>query len=359
MIKTIDYIPVGKTEFDYFIKDTTKCDNLVIGIENGIAEHKKQYGNKVRVSVEVYNENSKQYQTVISPQDCTISDKGIHTPYEIKSWFQTYFIYSFIKYETEKKLDFKKEYVEKLVKYLRGNKRIKRENLVPMELYEVLYNHDDHSFIIRPFFRITPANMYDWLEKDDITLMMSFLYNNIFSMRLGKTDDSPEGLSKKISFLGNCHKWMSAEDYKKLGSNEKLTPAIYTLFTEENGIKKFYTGKANEMQKRIIAPQVKNGSTCTVGHTITDKDYKQFDEVRFDSIAFDGFMSLCDTYYDEKQKEIIDTGNSEKSDAAFKENVLYAIEGVVNHIVDMILDKIANNVCSVNAQFDKMHKNAK
>lgn len=371
----VDYLPIGKTIFDYYIRKTSKCDNISgsrIGTKvlreqtscNGFEWflERCQELNQTTIKVQIQNKDSNGIYVDVfrEPFDCEIKEYGLSIPQVMKNWFEEQFIYSYITYVTRESftknpLEFSKKIVVESVWYEKSNgeypKNFSPKNH-PIEIIEVLYDQMKQILLIRPFLKITPDNFLDKLNEKHIATMIGYLYKNMNSLKIGDSSYAPSSLKQQFSFLAKCHPWMTAEQYKNLGQTEKnRIPGIYTLFKNENESNDYYTGKAIDMSTRIIAPQEKGSGICTVGHPLGDKEYKQFSEVRFDAFQFNDFITFCNLY----QKEIEGKTDHKAEDAAFSETVLYAIEGVVNHIVHLALTKISD-AQSVNTQFDEAHK---
>ena len=370
----VDYLPIGKTMFDYYIPKTSKCNNVVNKsvkwkeklVCNGFVdflESRKRSSKNIEVMIQEKDKNGIFFDVFDIPSACEIKHYGLVIKDREKLWFEETFVYSYITYvsRTDFKynpLNMKKDDVVYTVLYEKSGHTYTPKKYcdinVPMEIVEILWDEQRQMMLIRPYVCITPENALEKIGQKGAIKLLKYLYDNINTLKLGNKTDAPDSLKKRFSFFSKSFPWMTAKEYAVLSEKEKRgIPGIYTLYDTNCGEDIYYTGKAIDMYKRIMAPQFKDDETCTVGHPKGDKEFRQFSHVRFDAFQFTQFLELCNLY----QKEIKDKEEHRAEDAAFVEQVLYAIEGVVNQIVRMVLEK-QTRARSVNTQFETVAKNA-
>lgn len=370
----LDYLPIGKTMFDYHIPKTSKCSKVIDksvkwkeklicdGFEIFLSSRKVS-GKTIDVMIQEKDENGDFFDVFEYPSACEIKDYGLVIKDREKLWFEETFVYSYITYVSRTNfrsnpLNTKQVDVIYTVLHEKSGCTYTPKKYqaigVPMEIVEILWDEQRQMMLIRPYIRFTPENALEKIGENGVKELLKYLYTNINDLRFGDKTDAPDSLKKRFSFFRKCFPWMTAEEYSVLSEKEKRgIPGIYTLYDTTDGEGIYYTGKAINMHTRVVAPQFKNEKRYTVGHPKEDKDFRQFSHVRFDAFQFSQFLEFCDTY----QKEIKDKENHMAEDAAFTEQVLYAIEEVVNHIVRMALEK-QPQARSVNIQFETVTKNA-
>lgn len=367
----VDYLPIGKTMFDYYIPKTSKCDGIINKsvkwkeklICNGFDSFLKNSGNTIDVMIQEKDKNGEFIDVFNCPSACEIKKYGLVIKEREKLWFEETFVYSYITYVsrtnfTDNPLNMKKDDVIYTVLYEKSEHKYAPKKYQdirnPMEIIEILWDEQRQIMLIRPYICFTPENALEKIGEKGVKKLLKYLYTNINTLKFGDPTEAPDSLKKRFSFLKKCFPWMTAEEYRELSEKEKRgEPGIYTLYEKNCGEDIYYTGKAIDMNTRIVAPQFKDGKPCTVGHPKEDKEFRQFSHVRFDTFEFTNFLEFCDIY----QNEIKDKEEHKAEDAAFKEQVLYAIEGVVNHIVRMVLEN-QSQAKSVNTQFDAVTKQA-
>lgn len=370
----VDYLPIGKTMFDYYIPKTSKCravidknvkwkEKLICDGFEVFLNSRKASDKTINVMIQERDENGNFFDVFKNPSECKIIDKGLVIKDREKLWFEETFVYSYITYVsrtsfTDNPLNMKQDDVIYNVLYEKSGHEYTPKKYydikTPMEIVEILWDEQKQRMLIRPYIRIEPENAMEKIGENGVKELLKYLYININTLRFGDKTDAPDSLKKRFSFFRKCFPWMTAEEYSVLSEKEKRgVPGIYTLYDTTGGESIYYTGKAIDMHTRVVAPQFKNEKICTVGHPREDKEFRQFSHVRFDAFQFSQFLDYCDIY----QKEIKDKEEHKAEDAAFTEQVLYAIEAVVNHTVRMVLEK-QSQAKSVNTQFDDETKNA-
>lgn len=370
----VDYLPIGKTMFDYHIRKTSKCskvidksvkwkEKLICDGFEAFLRTRKDIGKTIDVMIQEKDENGNYFDVFKRPSACEIKDYGLAIKEREKLWFEETFVYSYITYVsrpnfTDNPLNTKQDDVIYTVLYEKSGHTYTPKKYcdiaVPMEIVEILWDEQRQIMLIRPYICFTPENALEKIGEKGVKELLKYLYTNINTLKFGDKTDAPDSLKKRFSFFRKCFPWMTAEEYSMLSEKEKRgVPGIYTLYDTNCDEDIYYTGKTIDMYTRVVAPQFKNGETCTVGHPKEDKEFRQFSHVRFDAFQFSQFLEFCNIY----QKEIKDKEEHKAEDAAFTEQVLYAIEGVVNHIVRMALEK-QPQAKSVNTQFEPVTKQA-
>lgn len=338
MVFTVDYMPVISNMFKFFIqiKDASRQG----GLETFIY-HKLHYPKSVKIMVQ-------DGDVCIPPQEANISSKGIHISAEIKNWISGKYVYSYVRYKNDVKLNYKKNNVSDLVTYIENGHKWSSKTqyspkTTPLEILKISYDDEQSVFILEPYHCITVENADEFLDTEDYKIMMQYLFTNINSLRMAPSESDVEKLGTHISFFANngASKWMSAEEYSKC---DVMNMGMYNLRKKmPDGSYRYYTGKALKISERVVATKHSDGH-YTVGHL----NEEQFDEIRYD--IFD-FRQL------EKTFKLYESKNSDASEneclknyTSLADSVLYGIEGVVNHTVRMILD--AENSISTNSAFD-------
>lgn len=344
MRNTIDYLPIISNMYTYFVPIKNGCKNVAKGLQN----HLSDLGNPKIVKIVVVDG-----ETEIIQNDAKITPKGISVSSSIKRWITEKFIYSYVKYKSGYKLEYKNEYVTNLVKYLRNDTKRTNTNFLPkdhpMELIKIEYDNVENIFIITPFHVITLENADEFLKPEDYHIMLKYLFTNINSLRMAPTEDNIEKLNKHISLFATngASKWLSAEEYSKL---DVQNLGMYSLRKEvANGNRRYYTGKAINISDRTVAIRNKE-KKYTVGH----RKEEQFDEVRYDIFDFNQLIELVMLYL--KVNEGVSESQAKKNYAQLSNSILYGIEGVVNHIVRMILEEETAEFA--NSNFDNATSNA-
>lgn len=338
MQTVVDYMPVISNMFKFFIqiKDASDQGGLETFLHKTLKDPKT-----VRVMV-----RDKDY--IIPPEEASISSKGIHISADIKNWISGKYVYSYVRYKSGKKLNYKKDLVSNLVTYLEnGHKWLSKTkyspDAYPLELLKISYDDVQSLFILEPYHLITTDNAEAFLSISDYKIMMKYLFTNINSLRMVPGEMDTKKLGKHISFFAEngASKWMSAEEYSK---HDVMKLGMYNLRKKmPDGSYRYYTGKAVKISERVVATKHKDGH-YTVGH-INDE---QFDEIRYD--VFD-FNQLEETFkvYEEENVDASEIKRA-KNYSKMADSVLYGVEGVVNHTVRMILD--AEDSVSTNSAFD-------
>lgn len=187
----VDYLPVGKTMFDFYIPQTSKCDNIKVpkksdieinapGFEYFLKEGILKYrSGKLNVRIET---NCK----VIEAEDCEVRDKGtggLLIPYSVKKWFEDTFIYSYIKYVSRKEfsknpLKISKRIVQDNVLYIKTGRKDPEKCKYPMEIVEIMYSTEENCLIIRPFNIIKPQDIV-YRYPDEYPVFLEYLKKNL------------------------------------------------------------------------------------------------------------------------------------------------------------------------------------
>lgn len=162
--------------------------------------------------------------------------------------------------------------------------------------------------------------------------ILNYLFDNMAVLRLSDRLEAPKNLKQKISFLGVCYGWMEQDKYKRLCEKTELVNAMYVV-------------------KRPVGQQTK---------LIFSRSYdpQPNDIVRLDIINLSPLMDMIQLF-----KNNIQNGKSYKANtAALYETVLYALEGVVNHLVKSVFYKnpiFKNPMVEIaNTQYDSASKDA-
>ena len=339
MIKTIDYLPIISNMFNFFIQIKNGCGDMP-GLEDYI------YNNRLK-TINVCVDDS---DTHIFQKDAPITSKGISISRAIKNWIVEKYIYSYVRYKSNVKLEYKKDYVTKMVKYINnGCKSDFDPTKYTIEILELKINTDTNTLILYPFHVITIENADLYLNTNDYKIMMQYLFTNINSLRMTPTDDKIDKLNKHISLFAEngASKWMSAEEYAK---RDIQNLGMYNLRKKiSDDVRRYYTGKAINISERTVASGNK-----TNGYTVGHKNDEQFDEVRYDILDFKQLIDIV-TLYIEMNKNASEI-QKKANYTQLSDSILYGIEGVINHTVRMILEEEKSE--ATNISFDGATKTA-
>ncbi len=340
---TIDYLPIISNMYKFFIQIKNGSHDTP-GLENFLM----RLGNPKTVNIMVVDGNQE-----IKQNNAKITDKGISISSSIKSWITEKFIYSYVKYKSGFSLEYKKDYVTQLVRYLSDDGKKNAKDYLPkthpLEVIKIEYDAEKNIFIISPFHVITLENASEFLKMEDYDIMLKYLFTNINSLRMTATEDKVEKLNKHISLFATngASKWMSAGEYAKL---DVQNLGMYSLRKEiDKGKRRYYTGKAINISERTVATRDKE-ENYTVGH----RQDEQFDEVRYDIFDFNQLIELVALYIE--LNEGVSESQAKKNYTQLSDSILYGVEGVVNHIIRMILEE--ENAEVANSVFDSATSNA-